>query len=129
MANNGSGYGYGDGDGYGYGSGDGYGYGSGDGSGYGYGDGDGDGSGDGSGYGYGSGDGDGDEIGSIGKHAVSSLRPWPFVVVGCQCHHVVWWRENWKAVARKENVSVSKSQVEDLLCKVTSCAAAQTDVQ
>ena len=106
---------YSSGDGYGYG----YGYGDGYGPGYGY--------SDGSGYGYS--DGSGCEIGTIGEYRVKLLRPWRYVTAGCECHSVEWWRDNWRLVARQENVSISESQVEKLLCKITSCAAAQTDEQ
>ena len=107
--------------GRGSGHGDGSGRGSGDGRGYG------DGSGDG--YGSGSGDGYGDTIGAIGEHAVRLLKPWRFVVVGCQCHAIDWWRVNWRELAKQERVSVFQSQVEELLCRVTSSAAEPMDVQ
>ena len=87
------------------------------------------GSGDGSGYGDGDGDGYGDTIGAIGEHAVRLLKPWRFVVVGCQCHAIDWWRVNWRELAKRERVSVFQSQVEELLCRVTSCAAEPMDVQ
>ena len=96
-------------------NGSGHGYGSGHGDGYGYGD------IYGSGYGYGSGHGDnsGSLIGSIGSHPVLSLRPWRFALVGCQYHSIDWWRDNWRIIAKTNDVSISESEVEDLLCKVT----------
>ena len=92
-----------------------------EGSGAGYGSGD----GDGAGYGYGS--GYGDLIGSIGVHLIRLLRPWHFAMVGCQYHSIDWWRDNWRIVAETNDVSISESKVEDLLCKVTWSAAEQTD--
>ena len=115
----GSGSGYGDGYGDGYGSG----YGYGDGSGYG------DGYGSGDGYGYGSGYGYGDVIATIGDHDIVSMPPWQYIRVGCQCHAIDWWRRNWRTEARKNNVSISESQVEELLCKLTSCAVEPTVVR
>ena len=108
--------GSGDGDGHGDGYGDGYGHGFGDGYGNGFGDGDGDGHGegygygsddgygddDGYGYGYGYGDGDGygdgheevETLGQIGYHPILHLQPWPYLVIGCECHSIAWWLEH-----------------------------------
>ena len=132
----GYGYGYGDGygqgnscgSGYGYGYGDGYGDNRGPGYGSGYGDGYGEGYGDGSGCGYGCNcDGYGYKIGVVDSREVRLLYPWRYVTVGCQCHSITWWRDNWRSVEAKERVSISEAQVEEMLCKATLCAAEQTD--
>ena len=122
MSNDGSGDGSGSGDGYGYGydgygSGYGYGYdGYGSGSGYGY-------DGYGSGYGYGS----GATLGTVGKYRVLLLTPWQYVRAGCHCHTIQWWRQNWRQVARNETVTITESEVEELLCKASSYAAERMD--
>ena len=76
---------------------------------------------DGSGSGYGS----GYKLGTIAKHTVAALAPWRYVRVGCHCHAISWWLANWRAVANENQVSVSKTEVEELRCKVTSCAVGQ----
>lgn len=113
----GEGYGYGAGAGYGEGYGSGAGAGAGNGEGYGYAYADGDGYGYSSGSGYGA--GDGTEIGMVAEHTVASLAPWHYLRIGCQIHSVEWWRQNWRRVAHENNVSVSESQVEDILCELT----------
>ena len=106
--------GFGDGDGQGYGGGYGYGYGDGDG----YGDGYGYGYGNGTGYGYRS---YGMVIGSVGKHEVRHLSPWPYVRVGCKVHHVDTWRDKWLEIAEyEEEVEVSQAEVDALFTKVTT---------
>ena len=97
-----------DGSGSGYGYGYGYGYGSGYGYGYGY--------GDGYGYGY------GERLGCIADYDVVLYRSWNYVAVGCHCRPIEWWRTNWRRVAKKEDVVISESEVEGLLCKALSCA-------
>lgn len=105
-------------DGCGDGHGDGYGHG------YGYGDGEGYGeqvSGNNSceGYGY--------KLGSAGDYDVFTLWPWRYVKVGCECHRVEWWRQNWRTVAQRNKVSILPSEVEEMLCKASLCAAELRD--
>jgi hypothetical protein len=104
------------GDGYGasYGAGYvlGYGNGYGDGFGYSYSEGDGDGLFNGHGN-----EGRGRVIGSVGKHEVRHLSPWPYVRVGCKVHHVDTWRDKWLEIAEEHGVEASKDDVDALLKK------------
>ena len=72
------------------------------------------GSGDGYGYGY------GEKIGCVANHDIYLLRPWQYVAVGCECHSITWWRVNWRIMANRHDISIPKSELEELLCKVTS---------
>ena len=101
---------YGDGHGDGYGGGGGYGYGYGD------------------GYGDGDGDGDGEKIGCVANHDIYLLRPWQYVAVGCECHSITWWQKNWRTVANHHGISITKSELEELSCKVTSYVVGRTAV-
>jgi len=131
-----TGYGYGYGFGSGYGAGGGYGAGSGsafgsgfssgDGSGYGHGSGYDFGSGYSHGYGFGDGYGSGDGSGSIffeltgervGNFSVAYCEIWGLIKVGCEIHTTEYWRKNWRDIADKNKIKITRSEVIQIIDK------------
>jgi hypothetical protein len=41
--------------------------------------------------------------------------PWSIVKVGCETHHIDYWKEHWQAIAQKHNVTLNAEAVKQLL--------------
>ena len=85
----------------GIGTGNGSGFGNGNGNRRGNGDGDGNGNGNGAGVTAGSGYG--------GSHCVLILGPDTYAI-GCQRHHIGYWREHWHEIAAHHNVDLQEAE-------------------